>query len=545
MSWFDGISDGASSVMNWFRGGSGGGGNAAPAQTAAPAPAAGGGGAGAPAQSYWGESAWAKATGLAPWAKMLGVGQAPEKDYSKGGTLESRMDNAALTGYEQKLPRPKGGDTASDLWNKKGNFSKNDVVGTKKTQGFGMDDKGGFKLPEYNNWSATGRTFGNRKDDVEANILGKEGKDTRVKASKAPTVWQPSLDKIGNGDPTKAGYDPRSSGYNNKSGVLDKSDAGAKAKADGADYNDSGSFRSSKYGSYSGRTGLAGQKWDPVKGEMVADPQAKFKVGHNGNGSMGIAGYEGQWGAEEKGGWRATHASKDGLDSASAEAGWVASGGASGSFGLDSAKGLNAQGGIGGKAGVYAQGDADTKTNSVKVGGVDYNAGVGVHGDAFAGVKAGASGQIGAGPGFFGAKGDIGAFAGAEAAGDVHGNLGPLGAKAGGSVMAGAGIGAEGDISYSEGKFHVGGKMFAALGYGGSLSADMTIDVGAMGRSAYQFGSDAVDAVGGLANDAYDVGANVISGIGNAGSAALSTAGNIAGGAYDLGASAVSSVLSW
>ncbi len=540
MSWFDSISEGAGSVMNWFRGG-GGGGGAAPAH--APAPAAAGGGAGgaaaAPAESHWGESAWAKATGLAPWAKMLGVGQGPEADPSKGGTMESRIDHQLLTGYGTKA-RPTGGDSASDIVHGKGDFRSNEIEGDKKVTGFGRDSKGGFKTPEYNNWSAKGKSFGNREDDVVDDELGKKGK-----ATGAPTVWQPSLDKIGNSDPNSSSYDPRSTGYNIKSGVLDKDSAAEKAKADGADYNDSGSFRSSKYGSYSGTTGLASQKWDPEKKMMVDDPNAKFTVGHNGKGSMGIAGWEGQWGAEEKGGWRATHASKDGNTTASAEAGWVASGGASGSYGLDTAKGLNAQAGIGGKAGVYAQGDADTKTDSVKVGGVDYNAGIGVHGDTFAGVKAGASGQIGLGPDFIGAKGDIGAFAGAEAAADVHGNLGPLGAKAGGSLMAGAGIGAEGDISYKDGKFHVGGKMFAALGYGGSLSGDITIDVGAMGRSAYQFGSDAVDAVGDAASTAYDYGSQAVSAIGNAGSAAISTVGNVASGAYDLGASAVSSVLSW
>jgi hypothetical protein len=496
MSWFDNISAGAGSVMNWMKGGKGGDAKKEPAH--APAAAAAGGhaaddkGGGA---AGWGDSGWAKATGLAPWAKALGVGQGTQ---------------APAAG-----PAGAGGKGVS-----------HGVEGGVKKEGFGRDSKGGFKTPEYNNWSAKGKSFGNREGDVDETEDGKKGR----KASGAPTVWQPSLDKIGNSDPSKPGYDPRSTGYNNRSGVLNKDDAAAKIdeqkkNGQGGGYSDGGSFRSSKYGSYSGGTGLAGGKYNSDTGKYEADN--KFTVGHNGKGSMGIAGWEGQWGAEEKGGVRATAMSENKQHSASAEAGWVASGGASGSYGLDTAKGAYAQGGIGGKVGGYASADADTKTGSVKLGGVDYDMGAGAHAEAFVGAKAGASGEIGIGPDFIGAKGNIGAFAGAEAAADVHANLGPLGAKAGGSLMAGAGIGAEGDLSYKDGKFHVGGKMFAALGYGGALSADLTIDVGAMGRTASAWGSAAAD------------------GISSAGSAAATGISNAASATWNAGASAVSSVLSW
>jgi len=527
MSWFDNISEGAGAAMNWMRGKGGGG----EAKQAAPAAAPAAGATPAAGGSAWGESTWAKATGLAPWASALGVGQ----------------------GSKPASPVGPGGD---------GDFRSNKIEGEKKVTGFGRDtEKGGFKTPEYNNWSATGKSYGDRKEDVEDAEAGKKGK-----AAAAPTVWQPSLDKIGNSDPTKPGYDPRSTGYNNRSGVLSKDDAAAqideqaKPGGSGGGYSDHGSFRSSKYGGYSGGTGLASEKWDDKAGKMVADPNAKFTVGHAGKGSMGIAGWEGQWGAEEKGGVRATAMSANKQHSASAEAGWVASGGASGSYGLDTAKGAYAQGGFGGKVGAYAQGDADTKTSSVKVGGVDYDMGAGLHGEAFVGAKAGASGEIGLGPDFIGAKGNIGAFAGAEAAGDVHANLGPIGAKAGGSVMAGAGIGAEGDLSYKDGKFHVGGKMFAALGYGGALSADLTIDVGAMGRSAHALGSAAADGIATagayVGNGLYNGGAAAIEGIGNAGAAAGNAIynggaaaaegiGNAASATWNAGASAVSSVLSW
>jgi hypothetical protein len=491
MSWFDNIREGASSVASWMGGGKGGG---AAAKQAAPAAAAktDTAGGGKEAAGGWGDSGWAKATGLSPWAKALGVGQ------GGGGA-----------GAPAAAPSV-GGNSAKDIATGKGDFKSNKVEGGLKKEGFGRDEKGGFKTPEYNNWSTKGTSYGNRKGDLDDT---EEGKKDR-KASGAPTVWQPSLDKIGT----------QGDGYNKQTGVLSKSSAEEQVDKTGASYSDAGSFRSSKYGSYSGGTGLAAEK----------GADNKFSMNHNGKGSMGIAGWEGQWGAEEKGGVRATAMSANKQHSASAEAGWVASGGASGSYGLDTAKGAYAQGGVGGKIGGYASADADTKTSAVKIGGVDYDMGAGVHGEAFVGAKAGASGEIGLGPDFIGAKGNIGAFAGAEAAGDVHANLGPLGAKAGGSVMAGAGIGAEGDLSYKDGKFHVGGKMFAALGYGGSLSADLTIDVGAMGRSAYALGESAVEGISDAGTAIYNGGAAAVEGIGDAASAT-----------WNAGASAVSSVLSW
>jgi len=487
---------------------------------------------------------------------MLGGGAASHAEPAKTG--DRLADHQKLTGYgTRELPAhgANAGDIARGDWHTR----SNSIEGEKKVTGFERDEKGGFKTPEYNRWHATGKSWGNSEEDVNNHAL-----DRKTKVSAIPTIFQPTLDKIGNSDPTKSGYDPRSSGSNVKSGPLEKDAAAEKAKADGADYNDSGSFRASKYGSYSGNTGLSSQKWDPEKKMMVNDPSAKFTVTHGGKGSAGIAGWEGQWGAEEKGGWRATHVSKDGNTSASAEAGWVANGGASGAYGLDMGKGLYAEGGVGGKFGGYAQADADLKSDPLKLGGVDFDAGIGVHGDLFAGGKAGMNGQIGFGPDFWGAKGNIGAMAGAELNGDVHGNFGPVAGKVGGSLIAGAGIGAEGDISYKDGKFHVGGKMYAALGVGGSLSGDMTIDVGAMGKSAYPFAAGDEEAVQQLSK-MYDLGSNSVSdaadGMGimvddmaSVGSSALSSLGvsdavdgieSTASDVYDYGASALSSVLSW
>ena len=502
MGWFDNIKQGAGKVADWM--GGGGKGQQAPAAAAPAAPAA----KQEPAKEQgWGDSWWAKATGLSPWAKALGAGQTPA-DPKAAAKPTSGPGSAGTSGGKGVV------QSGKDLFNGKGNFQKKEGEGTwkdPKKQGFGRDEKGGFKAPEYQKWKAApwSKSYGNRESDHEVDKDGKKVDKTKIDG--APKVWQPSLDKIGNDK------DPRSSGYHDKSGVLTRDDAKEQVEKSGQAYSQSGSFSSTKYGSYSGGTGLASQEVDPKTGKLVDKADNKFTVGHNGKGSMGIAGWEGQWGAEAKTGWRSTGVSADGNTTHQAEAGLVASGGASGSYGLDTAKGAYAQGGVGGKVGAYAQADWDTQG---KIAGMDAKAGV--HGDAFLGAKAGASGEIGLGPDFIGAKGDIGAFVGAELQGDVHGSLGPVGAKAGGSLMAGAGIGAEGDLSYKDGKFHVGGKMFAALGYGGALSADITIDVGAIGRGISDAGSAIASGAANLGNAALSVGGDILSGAGNAVSAVLS-----------------------
>src|SRR5262249_31403818 len=203
--------------------------------------------------------------------------------------------------------------------------------------------------------------------------------------------------------------------------------------------------------------------------------------------------------------------------------------------------GLYATGGIGAKAGLYANADANAKTSPIMIGGQAFDAGIGVHGDTFLRAKAGASGTLGIGPDFIRAQGTIGAFAGAEAAGDIHGNLGPLGAKLGASGMVGAGIGADGDISYKDGKFHIGGKLFAALGYGGSLSGDLTIDFGKIMKAVGPVGAGLMQAagggimgaaqtIGGALHGAYDVGKGVVQGIGDVGGGLIHGIGDVAGG---------------
>ncbi len=109
---------------------------------------------------------------------------------------------------------------------------------------------------------------------------------------------------------------------------------------------------------------------------------------------------------------------------------------------------------------------------------LDQNLGIGAKGNAFAGARVGAGGQVGITKEFVGAKGQVGGFVGVEAGGEVHGNVGPIGAKAGASVQAGLGGSLDGEISYSHGKLKLSGKAAVALGVGASLTTSVELDIG-------------------------------------------------------------------
>ena len=135
------------------------------------------------------------------------------------------------------------------------------------------------------------------------------------------------------------------------------------------------------------------------------------------------------------------------------------------------------------RAGVGVNGDADVTSKDGRLASMNgivsdpLTAGAGVHADGFAGVKLGAGARVGVGPKFIGAEGKIGGFAGAEGSVDAHANLGPLKGKVGASGIAGIGFEASGGISLEDWKLHIGGKLGAALGLGGSVSFDATLDL--------------------------------------------------------------------
>lgn len=115
-------------------------------------------------------------------------------------------------------------------------------------------------------------------------------------------------------------------------------------------------------------------------------------------------------------------------------------------------------------------------------------------------AKVGAEGSVNANIGPSGV--DIGGegFAGARAT--VDGSVEAHGVGASGSAEGWAGIGASGSFNagFQDGKFTVGGELGAALGVGGKVSGEITIDPGAVAESL----SGAADAIGGYADSASD-----------------------------------------
>ncbi len=408
-----------------------------------------------------GAQAAGKATGLSPYMSMFGMApQGPAAAEPSAGKA--------------------GGTSFGGMWDVlrgKGQSWGTGVSGEKSSNGFEQiknadGSSGGYKMPSVANWNAVGRSGGNRQTDLDYDHKNQTAgfvKDGGNEVDGNQMVAQPEI------------YQPDLSGLDHKT-TGTRSISSAKETSKGS-------------GKYENLTG-AGSFTDTAWGSKTTDPSWGLKTKIDpltGKGQTSIASGGYVAGGEYKTGYRAGAMSDDKRYTANAEGGFVASGGVSGQYGIDTKNGLYATGGIGGKVGLYGEANADAKTESVKFGGVDYDAGIGAHAEVFAGAKAGMGGSVGLGPDFIGAKGNIGAFVGAEAAADIHGNLGPLAGKVGASGMVGAGIGADGDISFKDGKFHIGGKMFAALGYGGSLSADMTVDVGAIGKSAYNLGAAGID----------------------------------------------------
>lgn len=128
-----------------------------------------------------------------------------------------------------------------------------------------------------------------------------------------------------------------------------------------------------------------------------------------------------------------------------------------------------------GPAGVTAAGSADAYLAKGKAQG-ELHAGPGkVQGKGEAEIGAKADGKVHLGPTGGEAGGE--AFAGAKAKGEANASVGGVGAGAHGEAWAGAGAEAKAKLGMGEdGKFHVGGSAGAALGVGGKVGFDVTVD---------------------------------------------------------------------
>ncbi|MDX3846394.1 hypothetical protein [Streptomyces europaeiscabiei] len=157
-----------------------------------------------------------------------------------------------------------------------------------------------------------------------------------------------------------------------------------------------------------------------------------------------------------------------------------------------SAAGIVTNEGISGQAGAFAGAEASAK-GTADVGPV------GVYGRAEA--KAGYEAGVNAGLGIEGANAGAEAFAGAKASVAEGADIGGIGA--GGTVEGWAGVGAETEATLgkgTDGKWQIGAKAGAAVGLGGAVGFEVTVDPGKVSDTA----SDAVDALGDAAGSVGD-----------------------------------------
>ncbi|MBL8632310.1 MAG: hypothetical protein JNM40_03740 [Myxococcales bacterium] len=303
-----------------------------------------------------------------------------------------------------------------------------DISGTEKTQG-------GY-TPSYQSWDAWGFGAGNRKNDTPQADPKKPDAPATVKNS---TMGAPSVDQVNLSDLKVPDAEKGPA-----NGFYDESVAGTVPWKE-------------KWGS--GKYNKDGTSADIWSGSTVAG--ARRQAGLRGGVKV-----EGEYGT----------ADASGDIYANAEAG-------AGANAKVTSTGVEAGAQASTRAGIGVRGDANLTSADARLDSMNgivtapLNAGVGVHADGFAGVKLGAGVKAGIGEKFTGIEGKIGGFAGAEGNADIHANLGPLKGKAGVSGIAGIGFEASGGISLEDWKLHIGGKIGAALGLGGSVSLDATLDL--------------------------------------------------------------------
>ncbi|RSM82676.1 hypothetical protein DL991_04795 [Amycolatopsis sp. WAC 01375] len=154
-----------------------------------------------------------------------------------------------------------------------------------------------------------------------------------------------------------------------------------------------------------------------------------------------------------------------------------------------------------------AQGHAEGELNFGEHAGVSGSA------DVMVGAEASAEGNIS----WTGAEGSAEAFAGIKAGGDVSAEAAGLGAGANGEVWVGVGAEASGQFGMGEdGKFHVGASLGAALGVGGSVGFDVSVDP-----------AEVADTVADVSDDVADVASDVADGLSDAAGAAGDAWGSV------------------
>ena len=401
------------------------------------------------------------------------------REYLRGASYDQGAQSLAPDGgaalkYERSLAPPGAAAPAQDgkapaaqapptAWQKLSAGAEGYKVETQGKYGYEKQPDGSYKRgSEYGEVRGGGVGWGNRKDDLEQwkdekdHSKGKERANAAVKLTDVTGVPEPELDKIASV---------------HKQEVSGPAGTYAGTDVSWGTWGESSSATKVESGLGKTETGkIGGALTDPGKLVSIEGPYAKGQAGGQAQAYAGIKG-------EAEG----TYGKVAGDAKASARA-YL---GASGQAGITQ-DGASAEGkaGVGIEAKVSA--DADYTSPELKVAGVStpLTAGAGVHGEASAYAKAGAGGGAYLTRDKVGLWGSAGAAAAAEAKADVHGHIGPVAGQYEVGVLAGAGIGIEGGILYEDGKLTIGGRAYAALGYGVSTGGKITIDL----KQSYELG---------------------------------------------------------
>jgi hypothetical protein len=130
------------------------------------------------------------------------------------------------------------------------------------------------------------------------------------------------------------------------------------------------------------------------------------------------------------------------------------------------------------------------------------HAGVSGSAEGMIGAKAEAQGTVG----WLGAQGSVDAFAGAKVSAEGSAEVAGIGAGVHGEAWAGVGAHASGQFGMGDdGKFHVGASLGVAVGVGGKVGFDVSVDPG-----------EVVDTVKDVADDVGEIAGDVGRGVGNA-----------------------------
>lgn len=150
------------------------------------------------------------------------------------------------------------------------------------------------------------------------------------------------------------------------------------------------------------------------------------------------------------------------------------------------------------EAGLYIDADPRLEANAEAFVGAEVNAdgttrtmvvGLGIGANGQANARAGAEGNANLKAGKEGVAGTVGGFAGARASAEGGGDIGGVGAKGTAEAQAGIGFEAAGAATFENGKLKIGYEQGVALGVGGKLGGELTIDVEKAqqeGQAAYE-----------------------------------------------------------